>query len=162
MVKRCKNPSAAKRPPPARWEPVRHTPRRATRGSSAPHSGAADDEAHRRPYRVARAEGLSAQHTRRIMAEMLAIDPPAGFFVHWQIVRISEASTGARTMMREDDLAAMDRIIRPTGELDRSPIRARRRECRIAGAGRSAGRSRGETFPACKSLKSLKMELEFS
>jgi hypothetical protein len=31
MVKRCKNPSAAKRPPPARWEPVRHTPRRATR-----------------------------------------------------------------------------------------------------------------------------------
>jgi hypothetical protein len=31
---------------------------------------------------------------------------------------------------------------------------------RVAGAGRSAGRSRGETFPACKSLKSLKMESE--
>ena len=55
---------------------------------------------------------------------MLAIDPPAGFFVHSQIARISVARTGARTMMREADLAAMDRIIRPTGELDPSPLRA--------------------------------------
>jgi hypothetical protein len=98
MVKRCKNPSAAKRPPPARWERVRHTPRRATRGSPAPHSGAADDEAHRRPYRVARAEGLSAQRTRRIIAEMLAIDPTPGFFLHSQIARISVARTGERTI----------------------------------------------------------------
>jgi hypothetical protein len=69
---------------------------------------------------ASRAEGLSAQRTRRIIAEMLAIDPPAGFLVHSQIARITEARTGARmiTMMGEGDLAAMDRIIRPTGELD--------------------------------------------
>ena len=161
MVKRCKIPP----PRNGRRLPAGNpcvTPRAArTRGSPAPHSGAADDEAHRRPYRVARAEGLSAQRTRRIIAEMLAIDPPAGFFVHSQIARISEARTGARTMMREADLAAMDRIIRPTGELDPYRRVAPALDAvRVAGVGRSAGRSRGETFPACKSLKSLKMELE--
>jgi hypothetical protein len=86
----AKNPAAAERPP-ARWNPRVTTQRRATRGSPAPHSGAADDEAHGRPYRVARAEGLSAQRTRRIIAEMLAIDPPAGVFVPSQIARISES-----------------------------------------------------------------------
>jgi hypothetical protein len=93
---------------------------------------------------------------------MLAIDPTPGFFVHSQIARISVARTGERTMMREADLAAMDRIIRPTGELDpcRRVAPAPRRAARVIGAGRSGGRSRGETFPACKSLKSLKMELE--
>ena len=49
---------------------------------------------------------------------MLAIDPTPGFFVHSQIARISVARTGERTMMREADLAATDRIVRPTGELD--------------------------------------------
>ena len=122
-----------RRPPPARGERVRHTPRRATRGSPAPHSGAADDEAHRRPY-LARAEDLSAQRTRRIVAEMLAIDPTPGFFVHSQIARISVARTGERTMMREADLAATDRIVRPTGELD---------PCRRVAPTRSPRRRRG-------------------
>lgn len=49
---------------------------------------------------ASRAEGLSAQLTRRIIAEMLAIDPPAGFLVHSQIARITEARTGARARSR--------------------------------------------------------------
>ena len=42
-------------------------------------------------------------------AEMLAIDPTPGFFVHSQIALISVARTGERTMTREADLAATDR-----------------------------------------------------
>ena len=70
-------------------------------------------------------------------------------------------------MMMEGDLEAMDRFIRLTGELDRyhgfaRPALAVAAASRVAGVGRSAARSRGETFPACKPLKSLEMELEFS
>jgi hypothetical protein len=70
---------------------------------------------------IARAEGLSVQRIRRIIAEMLAsreVDPAAGF-VQLQVARLSKAMIVARTMMMEGDLQAMDRWIRLTGELDR-------------------------------------------
>jgi hypothetical protein len=70
---------------------------------------------------IARAEGLSVQRVRRIIADMLEsreIDPPAGF-VQLQIARLSEAMIVARTMMMEGDLHAMDRLIKLAGELDR-------------------------------------------
>ena len=133
MVKRCKNLSAAKRPPPARGNPC-VTPRAARLADRRPRILERLTTRLTVAHILARAEELSAQRTRRIIAEMLAIDPPAGFFVHSQIARISVARTGERTMMREADLAAMDRIVRPTGELD---------PCRRVAPTRSPRRRRG-------------------
>jgi hypothetical protein len=70
--------------------------------------------------RIARAEGLTVTRIRRIIAQMLEsreIDPPAGF-VQIQIARLSEAMIVGRTMTSRA-MRAMDRLMKPTGELDR-------------------------------------------
>ena len=70
---------------------------------------------------IVRVENLAIRRVRQIIAEMLAkreVDPPAGF-VALQIARLSDAMTVAHTMMMEGDLKAMDRVIRPAGELAR-------------------------------------------
>lgn len=70
---------------------------------------------------IARVEKITIRRVRQIIAEMLAkreVDPPAGF-VQLQIARLGDAMVVAHTMMMEGDLAAMDRVIKLTGELDR-------------------------------------------
>jgi hypothetical protein len=73
--------------------------------------------------------------------------------------------------MMEGDLEVMDRLVRLTGEPDRyhgfaRPGLAAATEATSPGvsaspaSGEAPVGSRGETFPACKPLKSLKMELE--
>jgi hypothetical protein len=151
MVKRCKNPSAAKRPPPARSERVRHTPRRATRGSPAPHTGAADDEAHRRPYRVARRRAQRPTHPSDYRRD--AGDRPARWLPRPLADRSDHRSEDRRAHDHDDEggRPCRDGQDHQTDGRTRplSPLRAGRRECRV-----------GETFPPCKCLKSLKMELE--
>jgi hypothetical protein len=70
---------------------------------------------------IANVEKITIRRVRQIIAEMLAsreIDPPAGF-VQLQIARLSDAMFVAHTMMMEDDLKAMDRLIKLTAELKR-------------------------------------------
>ena len=70
---------------------------------------------------IAQAEQLRARRASQIIAELLArreIDPPAGF-VQLQIAGLSEAMIGARTMIIQGNLQAMDRLIRLTSALDR-------------------------------------------
>ena len=170
MAKRSKSQRPKKAPAPAAEAAARIAPRRKTAdrrlrilerlttGLSVAH--------------IARAEQLSVQRMRQIIAEMLAsreIDPPAGF-VQFQIARLSEAMIVARTMMMEGNLQAMDRWIKLMGELDRyhgfapaqipaAPDGRRRR----ASPGRSAARSRRippsakskGNFPPRKPLKFL-------
>jgi hypothetical protein len=94
-----------------------------------------------------------------------------------QIARICEAMIVARTMMTETDRQAMDRFISLTGELDRTTAscdRASRRQGKQRRPGESSARDarrrprtkrpskRRGNSPACKPLKSLKMELDSS
>jgi hypothetical protein len=70
---------------------------------------------------IARVEKLTVPREQQIIAAMLEsreIDPPAGF-VQLQVARLSEAMIVTRTMMMEDDLQAVDRMITLTRELDR-------------------------------------------
>ena len=109
----------------------------------------------------------SADHRRD------AGEPPPAGFVQWQIARIREAMIVARRMMGE--LQATDRFIRMTSELDRrhdfaQPLAGGRRGSRAArrfgahpappASDQAPVEAGGETFPACKPLKSLKTELE--
>jgi hypothetical protein len=71
--------------------------------------------------RIARLEGLTVRRVRQIIAEMLAkreLDPAAGY-VQIQIARLNEAMIVAHDMMTGGDLAAMDRFLKLTAELDR-------------------------------------------
>jgi len=83
---------------------------RLTMGLTAPH--------------IPRAEGLSVQRIRRIIAKMLAsreIERPAGF-VQLRIARLSEAMIVAGAVMMEGDLQAMGRLIELTDELDHNRL----------------------------------------
>lgn len=70
---------------------------------------------------IAKSTHLTARRVRQIVADMLEKREfdPAGGFAQLQIARLNDAMSVAHTMMMEGDLAALDRVIKLAGELDR-------------------------------------------
>ena len=114
----AKTPAAPKTPPAVKT-PARAAPRRKsadlrlaimeglTSGLSVPH--------------IAKATHKTTRRVRQIVADMLErreLDP-AGGFAQLQIARLNDAMAVAHTMMMNGDLAALDRVVKVAGELDR-------------------------------------------
>ena len=70
---------------------------------------------------IAKATNRTTRRVRQIIADMLErreLDPAAGF-AQLQIARLNNAMAVAHSMMMNGDLAALDRVVKVAGELDR-------------------------------------------
>jgi hypothetical protein len=70
---------------------------------------------------IARLENCSVQAVRKAIARELADRrvAPAGDFAKLQIARLNDALMAANSRMLEGDMAALDRVVKIVGELDR-------------------------------------------